>query len=129
MLIEGHGVAWEAHDEQGIEAVLRRRDSRGGGLFWLSDAARSYPCLAMRVSGNLSDVHYFPCESHPGFRCLGRQDLPPHGWSTLVFEGCDPGDGEECPNEFIVPFAAVLAVAKEFFRTKRMSSSAEWFEL
>jgi hypothetical protein len=129
MLIEGHGIAWEAHDEEGLEAILRGRDSRGGALFWLSDGAGSFPCLAIRVSGNLSDIHYFPRGEHPGFVCLGGRDLPLHATSILVFEGCDPGDGEEQSNEFIVPFATALTVAKDFFRTNQMSSSVQWFEL
>jgi hypothetical protein len=128
MRIAGHRIVWEAHDEQALEAILRRRDGRGGALFWLSDEARSFPCLALRVSGDLSDIHFFPHEDHAGFRCLGNQDLPPGGTTTFVFEGCDPGYGEETPNEFVVPFATALAVAKEFLRTKQMASWVQWFE-
>src|SRR5262249_40075546 len=86
MRIEGHRIGWEAHDEPALEAILRRRDGRGGALFWLSDEARSFPCLALRVSGDSSDIHYFPHEEHAGFRCLGGQDLPPGGTTTLVYE-------------------------------------------
>lgn len=128
MRIEGRRIACETYDEQGLEAILQRRDGRGGGLFWLSEEARSFPCLALRVSGDLSDIHYFPHEGHPGFRCLGGQGLAPFGTTTFVFDGCDPGHGEETPNEFVVPFTTALVVAKDFLRTKRMLSSVQWFE-
>jgi len=127
MKIEGYGIAWDANDEEGLETVLRKRDSRGGGQFWLSDAA-DYPCLAIRVSGDLSDIHYFPHDNHPGFRCLGGQDLPPNGCTNFVYEGCEPYAGEETENKFVVPFATALTVAKDFLRSKQMASSAQWFE-
>jgi hypothetical protein len=129
MKIEGHGIAWVANDEKGLEAILRNRDGRGGGLFWMSDEGSANPCLAIRVSGDLCDVHYFPDDNHPGFRCLGGQDLPPNGRTNFVYEGCDPYAGEETENEFVVAFSTALAVAKEFFRTKQMSCSVQWFEL
>jgi hypothetical protein len=49
--------------------------------------------------------------------------------TTFVYEGCDPGYGEETPNEFVVPFSVACAIATEFFRRERMSNAVSWFEL
>jgi hypothetical protein len=129
MQIEGHGVAWSVHDELELEAVLRRRDRRGGGLFWLFDEALAFPCLAIRVSGEWSAIDYFPSEEHPGLRCLGDSNRQSTGTTTLVYEGCDPYTGDEEPNEFLVPFATTLIVAKHFFRTNAIYSSVQWYSL
>jgi hypothetical protein len=81
------------------------------------------------VSGDVSDVTFFPADGHPGFRCLGGEGLPKGGFTTFVFQGCDPGRGEDVPNEFVVPFSTALLVAKTFFRDKRMSDGVGWYEL
>ncbi len=129
MRIDGYLTGWDVEDEAGLERVLAMRDEHGGAEFWLGEAAGSYPCLAIRVSGNHCDIHFFPKERHPGFRCLGGQGLPEDGLTTFVFKGCQPGSGEEVPNVFVVPFATALSVAKEFLRTRTLPSSATWFEL
>ena len=76
-----HGVrrSWQVDDIQGLKRVLAWRDARGGAIFWLSGEDVRYPCLGIRVSGNIADVHYFPEEGHPGFRCLGGEGLPEDG--------------------------------------------------
>jgi len=98
-------------------------------MFWLTPDDERYPALAIRVSGHLAHVHYFPRDGHPGFRCLGGDGLPEGGETTLVYQGCDPATGEETPNEFIVPFATALSLGEDFFRSKRMSEAVSWFEL
>src|SRR5262249_37933540 len=128
MQIEGHGVTWSARDEAELETVLRRRDRRGGGLFWLFFEARAFPRRSIRVSGEWSAIDYFPNPEHPGFRRLGDLD-PSTGTTVLVYEGCDPYTGEEEPNEFLVPFATTLVVARHFFRTNGMAASVEWYSL
>jgi hypothetical protein len=85
--------------------------------------------LAIRVTGALADVHYFPNEDHPGFRCLGGDGLPDGGTTTLVFPGCDPATGEETPNEFVVSFETARRIAREFFYSRQMSPGFSWFEL
>jgi hypothetical protein len=119
---------WQVKDDKSLEAALSWRDDRGGGMFWLTHDEK-YPELAIRVSGDVADVHYFPREGHPGFRYLGGEGLPDGGMTTLVYQGCDPGTGEETPNKFIIPFVTARAVAMEFFHTKRMSEAGPWFEL
>jgi hypothetical protein len=49
--------------------------------------------------------------------------------TTLVYEGCHAGYGEETPNEFVLPFATACEVAKAFLRTGEKLNTVEWFEL
>lgn len=128
MRTDGYGRTWQVDDVADLERALAWRDSRGGALFWLSHE-QEFPSLAIRVSDHLADVHFFPEDGHAGFRCLGGEGLPPDGTAKLVFEGCDPGDGEETPNKFIVSLEAAVSVATEFFRRKPMSGDVSWFEL
>jgi hypothetical protein len=129
MRVDGHRQTWQVADERSLAAALSWRDDRGGGIFWLSPDVERYPALAIRVSGEVADVIYFPQEGHPGFRCLGGQGLLEDGLTTLVYQGCDPASGEQSPNTFVVPFEAARSIAKEFFRSKRMPEGVSWFEL
>src|SRR5262249_30175044 len=90
-----------------------QRDDCGGGIFWLAPDEERHPALCLRVSGDVADVHYFPRDRHPGFRCLGGNGLPKGGLTTLVYRGADPETGEQTPNEFVVPFDTARAIAKE----------------
>jgi hypothetical protein len=74
-------------------------------------------------------VHYFPQEGHAGFRCLGGEGLPEDGRTRLVYQGCDPPSGEEIPNEFVVPQAAAVQAARDFFQSPQRSISLSWLEL
>jgi len=49
--------------------------------------------------------------------------------TTLVFDGCDPGSGEDTLNEFIVPASMVCDIAAEFFRTRQMPTCVQWLQL
>jgi hypothetical protein len=130
MRIEGHHTTWHANDARSLAEILRRRDSKGGGQFWISAMDDRFPCLALRVSGDLADVHYFPEEGHPGFRCLAEQDLlDERDAIPFVYCGCDPASGEEVPREFVVPFMVALAVATEFLSTRQLPEAARWLEL
>jgi hypothetical protein len=51
------------------------------------------------------------------------------GSTTFVFQGCEPGDGEDTPNEFVVPFGTAKSIASEFLQSKRMAGDVSWFEL
>jgi hypothetical protein len=127
--INAHLRTWHAGDVDGLWRVLSWRDSRGGAVFCLRREGAEYPCLAIRTSGNLADIHYFAEEGHPGFRCVGGEGLPEDGETTLVFEGCDPASGEPTPNGFVVPFETAASIATEFFRTGGMLDTISWFEL
>ncbi len=129
MRVDGYGQTWQVEDDESLEAALVWRDHRGGGIFWLAHDTGQFPRLAIRISGNVADVIYFPQDGHPGFRCLGGHGLPEGGLTTLVYQGCDPASGEQVSNKFIVPFETAYSVAKEFFRSKQMTGSVSWFEL
>ncbi len=129
MRVDGYDRSWQVRDVKELQEALAWRDARGGAIFWLSDDEDKYPAFAMRVSGDLADVHFFPKEGHPGFRGIGGEGLPADGSTRLVFQGCDPGSGEETPNDFILPFPTASSIATEFFLHKRMSSGITWLEL
>ena len=132
MRIQGHRREWRAADEVALEEVLRFRDRAGGGLFWLRPDDGSYPAVAIRISGDLADVHYFPLAGHPGFRALAspsRRPIYGGATATLVYEGCDPSSGEESPTEFVIPVDTAVSLGREFFRTGTRPSSTPWFEL
>jgi len=129
MQISGAGRTWQIDDTGALKMALEWRDSRGGAEFWLAHEGGAYPCLAVRLDGSAADVHYFPDAEHPGFRCLGGAGLPAGGVTKLVYEGCDPGDGEEVPNEFIVTAAVAARLAEAFFRSGEKSAEVEWMEL
>jgi hypothetical protein len=127
--VSGYRQTWQVPDERSLDAALAWRDDRGGAIFWLTPDAQRNPALAIRVSGDMADVHYFPTDGHPGFRCLGGDGLPEGGLTTLVYQGADPASGEQTPNEFVVPFETARAVAREFYRTQQMAAAVSWFEL
>jgi hypothetical protein len=132
MRIEGHHREWSAADETALEQVLRFRDRLGGGQFWLSHDDDPYPTVAIRVSGDLADVHYFPFKGHPGFRALASPSVRSEQGgktTTFVYEGCDPASGEESPIEFTLPVDRAVSLAREFFRASARPSGASWFEL
>lgn len=129
MLVGSYHRTWDVHNEQSLELALASRDSRGGGVFWLEHMQDKFPKLAIRVSGDVADVHYFPTEDHPGFRVLGGKGLPEGGMTTLIFDGCDPGTGEDTPNEFVLTLETARATAMHFFQTGKRWDGVEWCEL
>jgi len=129
MEIAGDHQTWQVDDLEGLRAVLAWRDSKGGAIFWIGEGYQKCPELAICISGESAHIHYFPEDGHPGFRCVGGEGLPQGGMTKFVFEGCDPGTGEDTPNGFVVSLMTVWLVTKEFFLSKRMSNSVSWFEL
>lgn len=127
--VNGHRRTWEVADQPGLAEVLAWRDERGGAMLWLTPDEGRYPALALRISDRVADVHYFPRDGHPGFRCLGGDCLPAGGVTRLVYEGADPATGEDTPNEFIVPVELAGKIAAEFFRSQQKSAAVSWFEL
>src|SRR5262245_52179641 len=118
--VDGHRRTWEVADQPGLAAALAWRDERGGAMLWLTPDNARYPALALRISGDVADVHYFPQDGHPGFRCLGGDRQPAGGVTRLVYQGADPATGEDTPNEFIVPVELAGEVAAEFFQSQQM---------
>jgi len=129
MRIEGHHRRWNASDETALEDVLRFRDDLGGAQFWITDDDDPFPAVAIRLSGDFADVHYFPHDGHPGFRALAETPPPAGQTTTFIYEGCDPPTGEETPSEFVLLASTAIDVAKEFQRTGTRSPVLSWFEL
>ncbi len=129
MLLDANGRVSESANADELLRALGARDSRGGGQLWLSDERGSFPCLAVRLSGDLADAHHFPQAGHPGYRCVGRTRSTAEPACIFVFEGCDPGTGERVPAEFVLSLSEVSAVLAEFSRTRGMSAAFTWIEL
>ncbi|MEK8035008.1 hypothetical protein AACH06_29685 [Ideonella sp. DXS29W] len=129
MKLEGYRQTWHVEDAASLEAALSLRDERGGADLWLSPDGAEYACLAIRIGGNVGDVHFLPEFDNPGYRCLGGSELPKNGITKLVFMGCDPGDGEEVPNEFVVPSATIVRVARGFLLGEQVLDLAKWLQL
>jgi len=129
MRIEGHNREWNAGDEAELEQILAFRDTVGGAQFWLSHPELQHPFVAIRVSGGLCDVHYFPETGHPGFRALATSPATHNQTVSFVYEGCDPSSGEDVPAEFVLSFSSAVTIAREFYRAQTLPASASWFEL
>jgi hypothetical protein len=127
--VEGYRQGWNVGSEEELVSVLSMRDASGGADLWLSRGQAEFPKLAMQIGSALGNATFFPEDGHPGFRCIGGKGLPKDGITKLIFQGCDPGDGEEVPNEFVLGFEELLSLAKFFFRTGGMSPSESWLEL
>ena len=129
MRLEGNGRSWLIEDEASLEKALAYRDRCGGAQLWLSPNNADFPCLAFRISGEVGDIHFFPKEGHPGYRRLGGKGLPHGGVKALVFDGCDPKDGEETPNLFIISPEEIIGVAKSFLCVTNIVNLEAWVEL
>lgn len=118
-------------DQQHLEDILKQRDARGGGEFWLADGPDAFPSLSIVVSGEMSFAIYFPEAGHPGFRCLrpGADQPAIDGSTNFLWVGCDPASGELVPNEFVVPFSTSVRAAHAFFRDRSLPKAFQWFEL
>ena len=129
MQVDASRRSWQVSDANTLQEVLAWRDNRGGAEFWLCEGPEHYPILGIRVTGELTNVFFFPHKGHPGFRCLGGEGLPEDELTTFVFDGCDPWTGEDSPNEFVVPLKTACSIAAEFLWKKEMSKAVSWLEL
>jgi hypothetical protein len=68
LLVDFDYRSWLVDDEESLTETLAMRDSRGGAEFWLAHGDREFPRLAIRVTGDIADVIFFPKDDHPGFR-------------------------------------------------------------
>lgn len=119
----------QIENEDALEKALSMRDGRGGAHFWLSPGGTSYPSLSARICGNIGDIHYFPLMGHPGFRRPAKDAPSRDGFTMLVYEGCDPKDGEATPNEFVITFQEIVEVAKDFLQSGEIRDLDLWLEL
>ncbi len=108
MEVGGYHRSRRLENLEDLQAVLAWRDDKGGAILWFGDPHPKYPELAVRISGEFADIHYFPEDGHPGFRCLGGNGLPEGGRTTLVYEGSDPGSGRRY-SQSILWFLSLLS--------------------
>lgn len=129
MRVEEYTRSWRVTNANELAAAMASRDEKGGALFYIAPDDEQYPLLAIRVTGDYADVHYFPYGGHAGFRCLGGEGLPEDGWTSFLYQGCDPGTGEQTPNKFVMAFAQAREIADVFLRTGLRSGAVSWLEL
>ena len=110
-----------------VEVALARRYGNSVNAFWLSREDNDYPFIIILVNREISSIHYFPLEGHPGFRPVGHAVLPAQGMTTFFMNS--PREAEYMINASVVPFSTALAVAKEFLISTALPRSVEWFEL
>lgn len=121
-----------AKSEAELEEILARIDSKGGGEFWFSHSGPGeYPAMLIQCSRDLATIFWFPQEGNPGFRCFRTSSDPvmPGEFTTFLWDGSDPGTGEEVPNEFVVKRSTAIAVAKEFLLSPSLPAGFSWMEL
>ncbi|MBX3628053.1 MAG: hypothetical protein KF892_23795 [Rhizobacter sp.] len=129
LIIHGHLRSWTVTTSEELRAVLSLKDSRGGGLFWLSLPDREFPCVAIRSSGPHFDAIYFPDEGHAGYWCCNSSAERPETSLLFQYESCDPFEGEIVEAEFVISFDLAISVADHFMKSGAMYESAQWFEI
>src|SRR4029077_3425631 len=81
------------------------RRATGVNCFWLWQEKMETPILIIHVIKDLTTLHYFPSDDHPGFYSEGAMPgLDPDG--DTVFFMNNLTEEEEFPNYKVVPFAA-----------------------
>lgn len=118
----------DASRNEEVDVALAKRYGAGVNAFWLSREAGGYPLLLILVNKELSSIHYFPMDRHPGFRSVGHvQGLAPEGMTTFFMNSIH--EPQQMLNDSVVPFSAALTAAKEFLMSNVMPPSVEWLEL
>jgi hypothetical protein len=80
------------------------------------------------VNGDLACVHYSrPTRILDFFRSEPSGALKPD--ETTIFFLDTPEQEQEMPNSSVIQFSEAVEVVKDFFRSKELPKSIEWFEL
>ena len=80
------------------------------------------------MDGELTYLHYFPNEDHPGFASVGElKNLRPGGESTFLLETLTYS--LQVLNEYVVLFSEALEAAQEFAKSPALPKSLQWDEL
>jgi Immunity protein Imm1 len=129
MTVQDFGGVHEIGNLVELEATLMRRYGDGVNGFWLSHGRENYPTISLMVRGDLSYLHYFPTEDHPGFTPTGEELEGSGPGSTTTFYIDSFQAPIEIANDAMVSFPTALRVAKEFFFSKELPRCIEWQEL
>jgi hypothetical protein len=116
------------HAERDLQDVTNRRDRKNGLEVWFAESTNSFPCIAVRISPPWCDIHFFPHDGHPGFRCMSNEFFV-EGETRFLFQGCDPGDGELVPNEFVIPVEDMQAIVWQCMMDRAPAATRAWYEL
>jgi len=118
----------EANDISEFESVLDKRYGPDVNAFWMMHDEELNPAISLLVRGDLSYIHYFPVEGHPGFASVGSiEDLDMDGFTTFRFETLE--QEQEIWNRQVIPASAAMSAAKDFFNSKELPKSILWNEL
>src|SRR6266481_4485112 len=117
------------HSIAELEQLLGVRFKDQLNHFWLRADGSDFPRLAIMVKGDLSAIHYFPKDRHPGYVSLGgKLNLDPDRTATFSISH-SPADDVKVRHEFVIAFSKAHEVAKEFFHSRERPRSIEWCEL
>ena len=87
--------------------------------------------MSILVKSNLSYLHYFPGQGHPGFHSVGDIIGPEEGKDGMtIFRMHGILQEQEIMNEAVVSFADALIAAEEFFAdSTKLPQAVTWEEL
>jgi hypothetical protein len=123
------GGTHSAHSIGELEQLLGVRFKDQRNHYWLRADGSDFPRLSIAVNGDLSEIHYFPKDRHPGYLSIGgRLNLDPDKMTTFSV-GPSRSHDIQTGNEFVISFAEAMKVAKEFFHSQELPRSIEWVEL
>jgi hypothetical protein len=118
----------EANSISEFESVLDKRYGPDVNAFWIMHDEEMNPAISLLVRGDLSCIHYFPYEGHPGFVSVGTvEGLDREGFTTFRFDTLE--QEEEIWNHHVILASASMSAAKDFFISKELPKSIEWTEL
>jgi hypothetical protein len=120
------------HSAAELEQVLQARFKHEMNEFSLSDEPRrSYPLLVIYARGDLATMFYYKADDRlPGYTSIGGEmNWDSQKMTNFSIDNLDPGESIDVWNHFVVPFSKSVEVAKEFFHSREMPHSIEWFEL
>jgi hypothetical protein len=79
------------------------------------------------VKGDLSHVHYFPNEDHPGFASVAKQSVPRPDKLRIFF--INPTEEIDVLNGEVIPFSDALKAAQEFAVAPTRPTCIQWNSL
>jgi Immunity protein Imm1 len=111
-----------------VDAALKRRARGDYNAFWLSHLPNEYPVLHIAVNGEVSYVHFFPGEGHPGFQSVApAQPTPDDVHTSFLMTAL--GDEMQVPSTSVVPFIVAVNASNEFARSRKLPDCVTWIEL
>ena len=118
----------EVNNISALETVLQTRYGLHRNGFWISHHEERNPVLSLLVAGDLATALYFPYEGHPGFTSVGRvEGLDQNEFTTFSYDTIE--QEQDFINSQIITFSNALLAAKDFFASKGLPKSIQWFEL